>query len=376
MIIMAEKKTGISRDLIIHPGETLAEVMNERGLSQSELAARAGFSPAYVSNVISGKKDISAKFAQALEYVLSIPKSFWLNLQANYDAELLDYNEKDSVTDEEKDARNHLSGVVKFFCDQGKMKKYRDRNQSILELRKILQVSNLCNLKNIVPEGNFRISSSASVDPYVLGAWLRLCQMASENQKVSTKFDEENIDVIINGLKNIMRSQKNNTVHYIQALLSKNGISFSVLHNFRGAPVHGYISEKKDGTYHMVLTIRGSYADIFWFSLFHELGHIVNHDVRNQRDYIDWGENQEAESAADQFASDHLLKPEDYRNFVNAGKFNIAAICDFAESQNVEPYIVIGRLQKEKKIRYNQFSNYKLRYKWKDQTDQDCNNRI
>lgn len=363
---MAEKKTGISRDLIIHPGETLADIMNERGISQSELAARSGFSPAYISNVISGKKDISAKFAQALEYVLSVPKSFWLNLQANYEAELLEYNEENSVTAEEIDARNHLSGVVKFFRDHGKMKNCRNRNQSILELRKILQVSNLCNLKNIVPEGNFRISSSASVDPYVLGAWLRLCQMSSDNQTISTKFDEKNLDVIINGLKNIMRTQKNNTVHDIQMLLSENGISFSVLHNFRGAPVHGYISGKKDGTYHMVLTIRGSYADIFWFSLFHELGHIVNHDVRNQRDYIDWGENQKAETAADKFASDHLLEPDDYQNFVNKGKFNIRAICNFAESQNVEPYIVIGRLQKEKKISYNQFSDYKLRYKWND----------
>lgn len=53
---MATKRTGISRDLIIHPGETIADVLEERGITQSELAARTNVSPAYVSNVIAGKK--------------------------------------------------------------------------------------------------------------------------------------------------------------------------------------------------------------------------------------------------------------------------------------------------------------------------------
>ena len=77
---MAEKKIGISRDLIIHPGETIADILEERGITQTELAKRTGVSSAYISNVVAGKKDISSKFAMALEYALGVPKSFWLNL--------------------------------------------------------------------------------------------------------------------------------------------------------------------------------------------------------------------------------------------------------------------------------------------------------
>lgn len=44
--------------------------------------------------------------------------------------------------------------------------------------------------------------------------------------------------------------------------------------------------------------------------------------------------------------------------------FTIESITRFAASQNVMPYIVIGRLQKEKYLRYDQYSRYKLRYKW------------
>ena len=63
---MAVKKTGISRNLIIHPGETIADVLEDRGITQAELSSRTGVSPAYISNVIAGKKGISANFAKVL----------------------------------------------------------------------------------------------------------------------------------------------------------------------------------------------------------------------------------------------------------------------------------------------------------------------
>lgn len=69
---------------------------------QAELASRAGVSRAYISSIISGKRNISARFAMALEYALDVPKSLWLNLQANYDAELLESNPLDLITDEER----------------------------------------------------------------------------------------------------------------------------------------------------------------------------------------------------------------------------------------------------------------------------------
>ena len=144
---MAAKKIGISRDLIIHPGETIADVLEDRGITQAELASRAGVSPAYVSNVIAGKKGISANFAMGLEYALGVPKSFWLNLQANYEAELLEVNEEQTITDEERKVREDLKDIVKYLRKQGKMLIGENKDESILSLRKVLQISNITNLK-------------------------------------------------------------------------------------------------------------------------------------------------------------------------------------------------------------------------------------
>ncbi len=363
---MATKRTGISRDLVIHPGETIAELLEDRGITQAELAARTGVSAAYISSLISGKKNISTNIAMSLEYALGVPKSFWLNLQANYDAELLELNESATITDAERQVYHSLSEVVKYLRQIHQIPACQKVEETILTLRKSFQVSNLENLKGLVPQGAFRMSAKAHVDPDVLGAWIRLCQISGEISTASTCFDKEKIDNLIADIKKVMLKSPDNLQQELTSVMLQYGIDFSVVKNFRGAPVQGYISQKKDGVYQMVLTIRGAYADIFWFSLFHEIGHIVNGDISKGVKFIDSQNNcdGEREHAADLFASNALLNDESYSNFVSRQDFSINAIIQYANSQCVMPYIVIGRLQKEKRIPYTWYSQYKLRYRW------------
>jgi len=362
---MAAKKTGISPDLIIHPGETIAELLEERGITQSELATRTGVTPAYISNVISGKKDISSKFAMNLEYAFGVPKSFWLNLQANYDAELLELNETFTITETEKSVCKSLAEVIEHLRKIGKIPPVTRLEDTILSLRKALQISNIDNLKNLVPAGAFRLASNTAINPHVLGAWLRMCQIIGDKSSISTSFDPTKTDELVAEIKKTML-KKCDLQQELTQVMGRYGIDFSVVQNFKGAPVHGYISQKKDGSYQMVLTIRGAFADIFWFSLFHELGHIVNGDVCKGTKYIDSLENHNEiqEQAADNFASNALLDFASYTRFVNSNDFSINAIYEFASTQNVMPYIVIGRLQKDGHIPYSWYSGYKLRYKW------------
>ncbi|MDE6621931.1 MAG: HigA family addiction module antidote protein [Lachnospiraceae bacterium] len=361
---MAAKITGISRDLMIHPGETIADVLEDRGITQAELATRTGTTPAYVSNVIAGKKDISTNFAMALEYALGVPKSFWLNLQANYDAELLELNQERTITEEERAVREMLADVVKYLRKIGKMPAGERKDASILSLRKALGISDISRLGDLAPGGAFRISSSQQVNPYVLGAWIRLCQMEGEGRGVETRYDASKVDAMITEIKKIMLDMGADIQTDIRNVMKKYGIDFSVAVNFRGAPVQGYLSKKSDGTYQMIVTIRGSYADIFWFSLFHEIGHIVNGDVGKGAKFLDDGSDTEKEKRADLFASNKLLDPDQYQMFVAEKNFTIESIERFAASQDVMPYIVIGRLQKEQYLRYDQYSRYKLRFKW------------
>ncbi len=171
---MATKPTGISRELLIHPGETIADTLEERGMTQAELAARCGVSAAYISSVIAGKKDISASFAAKLEYALGVDKRFWLTLQANYDAELLEYTEKNSITEEEQTIFTVLSPVYDHLVSRSEILPADNREQSILALRRFFRVSSLCQLKDLLPVDAGELSLTVSVDPYLLGPLLQM----------------------------------------------------------------------------------------------------------------------------------------------------------------------------------------------------------
>lgn len=367
MITMEAKKTGISRELVIHPGETISDVLEERGITQMELAIQTGVSPAYVCNVISGKKGISARFAFALEYALGVPKSFWLNLQADYEAELWELNENQTITEEERNARRDLEEIVRYFHEKGKMPVKQTMDESILSLRRILRYSNIANLKEIVPNGVFCMDSNKMVKPYILGAWIRLCQLAGENTRITTMFDAEKMDQLIWEVKSVMLNENTNIQSDLKRIMKKYGIDFSIMKNFAGAPVNGYISLKQDGTYQMVVTLRGSWADIFWFSLFHELGHIANGDLGKSARFLDDGSDEKKEKKADLFAENHLMDSKSYRTFTEKGIYSIEEIQSFAETQYIMPYMVIGRLQKEGKIKADLFSDYKMRYRWSNE---------
>lgn len=361
---MVKKKTGLSRDLLIHPGETISDVLEERGITQAELAMRTGVTPTYVSNVINGKKDISAKFAMALEYALGVKKTFWLNLQANYDAELLELNETETITEEEINAREHLSGIVKYLRTRGLVPIRESKNDSIISLRNVLNVSDLVNLSQIAEAGAFRMSKNTSINPFVMGAWIRMCQIIGEKREIKNTFDSNRVQNLIKELKKVMTKNSANIQEELQSLMEDYGIDFSIMRHFTGAPVHGYVSVKRDGSYQMVVTIRGAFADRFWFSIFHELGHIVNGDIDKTNRFVDDGTNREIEERADRFAAAALLDEDAYNAFVDGRNFSLDEIIKFANCQNVMPYIVIGRLQREKYIEYYQYKDQMLRYKW------------
>ena len=361
---MVIKKTGISRDLIIHPGETISDVLEERDISQAELAKRTDVSTAYISNVIAGKKDISANFAMKLEYALGVPKSFWLNLQANYDAELLELTKEQTITDDERNVRNQLSEVIKYLRNHNLIPKRESIDQSILSLRTFFQVSNIANIGSLQPTGSFRLSETTQTTPYVLGAWIRLCQLRKTSDSISSVFTPECKDSLISELKSVMLTESDDIHSNLKSIMARYGIDFSIVANFRGAPVHGYISKNSNGIYKMALTIRGAYADIFWFSLFHELGHIFNGDLLKTKQFIGFNEEVNKEHEANNFARDNLLNPIAYKKFVDKKDFSIKSIQKFASSQNVQPYFVIGRLQKEKFLSYKVLSNHKTRYTW------------
>lgn len=105
------------------------------------------------------------------------------------------------------------------------------------------------------------------------------------------------------------------------------------------------------------LTVRGREADMFWFSLFHELGHVILEHL-NQPD----GTSAEDEKACDRFAQDTLIPPDDFKDCTSLGFFSKDAISAFAKKENIQSSIVVGRLHKEHFIQYRWCIDQKIKY--------------
>jgi len=69
----------------IHPGEYLAEALEELGFSQAAFARTIGVSPMRISHVIKGARPVTAELALLFGRAFKQSPQYWLNLQADYD---------------------------------------------------------------------------------------------------------------------------------------------------------------------------------------------------------------------------------------------------------------------------------------------------
>ena len=87
-------------DVVFPPGDTLAEWLNERGMTQTELATRAGLSTKHVNQIVKGAAPITTETALGLERVTGIPAHVWNNLEMSYRSHLTRLAEQERLADD------------------------------------------------------------------------------------------------------------------------------------------------------------------------------------------------------------------------------------------------------------------------------------
>lgn len=110
----------------------------------------------------------------------------------------------------------------------------------------------------------------------------------------------------------------------IRAEFKKAGVNFIILPNLPGSKINGATKKVGDNILLMV-TDRNLNSDTFWFTLFHEIGHIINNEYGISFEH----ESGKQEDAADKYAADTLIPPEKYyagNSFSYCNSFNIRII--------------------------------------------------
>lgn len=138
-------------------------------------------------------------------------------------------------------------------------------------------------------------------------------------------------------------------------------MALALVPEIKGAPVNGAAKWLTADKAMIGLNLRGKSNDRFWFTFFHEAGHILNDSKKETYIDVDY-EDDPREQSANQFAADILISPECTSQLPELHSYR--AVMRFARSIGIAPGIVVGRLQREGIVPYSHLNRLKVRLEW------------
>lgn len=350
-------------DMAIPPGEYLEEVLENAKISQAELARRMGRPPQAINEIIKGEKAITPDTALQLEQVLQVSAQFWTNLESEYRLILAKQQQLEEIKNETSLAKNfpylQLSKLNLVESTKDKIKK-------VTELRKFFGVSSLINIRTVKEFAPaFRQDEKGSVSHESLATWLRAGHIIAEQTEV-LEFNKDKLLSAIPKLRELTNIiEPNYLIEEIKKTLANCGVVLALVPAFPNSCATGATFWLGKNKAVIMMSLRGAWSDIFWFSLFHEIGHIILHDKR-----VIFLENrkldpqyQKQEKEADLFAQKTLIPFDKYQVFLKENDFSYSSIERFADANGLFPGIVTGRLQHDKKLPHT-IHHHRVRYKW------------
>ena len=335
------------------PGATIKEQIATRDMNQKEFAARMGMSEKHISKLVNGEVRLTMDVARRLEMVLGLPAQFWCNLEAIYREKLAKTDEENAM-DQDKELARKIP--YKEMVRNGWVEDTAKIEDRVINLRKFFEVAQLTFLQgNLVPGIACRKLSTSEKSDYALIAWAQKAKL--ESRKIQTQLiDIKTLKKILPQIRKMTMESPEEFCPKLIELLSSCGIAIIFLPHIGGSFLHG--ATFYDGNKIVLgLTLRGKDADKFWFSLFHELGHIILGHIGK----VD-GTNDDDENAADEFARDQLIPADEFEYLINNIEITKENIIDFAKQVGIDAGIVVGRLQKEGYLQYSWYNDLKTKY--------------
>jgi len=356
---MVTEQRGWRPDWTVAPGEILLEALEERSMSQSELARRMGRPTKTINEIVNAKAALTPETAIQLERTLGIDASFWNQLETLYREYLA-----------REQAEKELEAVADW-ADRFPVPDLERRNlipqgagqtERVAALLAFFGVASVSAWKTywLTPDSSFRRSPAFEASPEATAAWLRWGEV--EAAKVDTPvFNAAQLREVTREIRGLTRGADiTRAIARAQALLVTAGVVLLITPEFKDTHVSGAARWIPTDRALVQLSARFKTNDHLWFSLLHELAHLLD---RKKSDHFDSETdatgNDGDESAADRFARDVLIDPTAYTQFVSAGILTAQSIRDFAREQQVAPGLVVGRLQHESLVERSHFNDLK-----------------
>lgn len=346
-------------DYVVPPGQTLQETIDALGIDQRELAVRAGISAKHVNQIIKGVAPITHDTAIRLERVTGVPARMWNNLEANYREQLARLAEKERM---EEDLEWLRTIPTKELIQRGVIAATTDKVGLLQAVLAFFGVASVEAWKE--GWGNhqfaFRKSPKFKGKDGAMATWLRLGEL--EAQKVACNpFDKAVFRTALDKIRKLTVREPEDFVPAMTELCATAGVALALVPEIKGAPVSGAAKWLTATKAMICLNLRGKSNDRFWFTFFHEAGHILNDSKKETYIDVDYHDDPREENA-NHFAA-NLLIPEDCEEKLQ-GLQSYQSVEAFADELGIAPGVVVGRLQCEGIIPYSHLNKLKVRLDW------------
>jgi len=327
----------------IPPGAIIKDELDARDWTQDDLARIMGRPVQVISEIVSGKKQITPETALGLAAAFGTSAEMWLNMEATYRLCIAQQRSVNDVV--ERRSRIYSVVPVKELVKRGWIPEatdVEDVDQLECFVTEFLGASSLDDVSDFALAA--RRTPTKELDSRGVRAWMCRVEQLAMGQEVGA-FDRSRLKETIVDVLSF--SVEPGHIREVPRILSDLGIHFVVVPHLQKTFLDGAVFAGK-GNPIVALTLRYDRLDNLWFTLTHELAHLVlGHSGNRPEDLDTSAGNDPEEQEADQLAAEWLVPAKLLEAFVDRIKpyFSRSAIESFAGSIGRHPAIVLGRLQ-------------------------------
>lgn len=362
--------------LNIGPGEFIREEMEIRNWSQEDLSEILGISLKSVNHLINNKQSITLDMARLLGRAFGQSPQYWANLDSNYRLRL---NNSDFQSDAvEKKSLIYRYMPVKEMIQRKWIQNVRNDDSLFQAVMTFWQIDAL-DFRFLEEKANLYFRKSESFrrfNSYYALTWMQMARKATESIVVKP-FRKEKLRRVSDDYAEY--TIKESGIPELIHDLTESGVKFIVLPHLQKTYIDGAAFWENRNPV-IVYSPRYDRTDHFWFTLAHEISHVLSDISRSEQLIIDNVDEKPAdakEKRANQFAS-RLLKMDEvllyfksYRNYISESRVRACA-----EELSIDKSVVVGTLQHHEYLSPRNLNRLKTKVKERIPADYWVENRV
>lgn len=329
-----------------HPGVYVRDALIDLNMSSKEFAVRTGISERTLSDLINEKGSITFDIANKLSEFLGTSINVWTNLQNSYDL----YIHEEEQQKEIKDDYELLKPFKKYLIDNNVINSDDNAEMVVAKTRALLSVNRVSLLNTNELLVSFKELNDKRHEGNVFAQNLWLAYALTKARKIEiAPYDRSKLLNSLPLLSSLMEKKPNEFYPLLVSTLKECGVAFTFVPYLNKSNIYGATKWLSKDMVMLAISNRGGKADVFWFTLFHEIAHVL----MEHRRYCLFQFDDTPDKEADIIASNILIRNDDWNSFIKSHhSFTVKDIEEFAKVVNVPPFIVTGRLAREKRISY------------------------